>query len=106
MSAVRVAIAGAGGRMGQALIEAASSTEGVALGAAVDLKAGQAGDVTINTDLCRKSRAYRVNPGQFPTAQASLHELVPALFEEWQLPDIVDGQRLRLILIAQRLLSR
>ena len=37
MSVVRVAIAGAGGRMGRALLEAATSTEGVALGAALDL---------------------------------------------------------------------
>ena len=37
MSTVRVAIAGAGGRMGQALLEAATSTEGVALGAALDV---------------------------------------------------------------------
>jgi len=39
MSAVRVAIAGAGGRMGRALIEAATSTEGVALGAALEVAA-------------------------------------------------------------------
>jgi 4-hydroxy-tetrahydrodipicolinate reductase len=37
MSAMRVAIAGAGGRMGQALLEAATSTEGIALGAALDV---------------------------------------------------------------------
>ena len=37
MSAVRVAIAGAGGRMGRALLEAATSTDGVKLGAALDL---------------------------------------------------------------------
>jgi 4-hydroxy-tetrahydrodipicolinate reductase len=36
MSLVRVAIAGAGGRMGRALLEAATSTEGVALGAALE----------------------------------------------------------------------
>ncbi len=36
MSAVRVAIAGAGGRMGRALIEAATSTEGIALAAALE----------------------------------------------------------------------
>ena len=39
MSAVRLAIAGAGGRMGRALIEAASSTPGVALAAAIDMAA-------------------------------------------------------------------
>jgi len=37
MSAVRVAVAGAGGRMGRALLEAATSTEGVKLGAAFDV---------------------------------------------------------------------
>lgn len=37
MSAVRVAVAGAGGRMGRALLEAATSTEGIALGAALDV---------------------------------------------------------------------
>lgn len=37
MSAVRVAIAGAGGRMGRALLEAASATEGVELAAALDV---------------------------------------------------------------------
>ncbi|HET7549470.1 MAG TPA: 4-hydroxy-tetrahydrodipicolinate reductase [Usitatibacter sp.] len=37
MSAVRVAIAGAGGRMGRALLEAAGSTEGVRLAAALDV---------------------------------------------------------------------
>jgi 4-hydroxy-tetrahydrodipicolinate reductase len=37
MSAVRVAVAGAGGRMGRALLDAATSTEGILLGAALDL---------------------------------------------------------------------
>jgi len=37
MNAVRVAIAGAGGRMGRALIEAATSTPGVAFAAAIDV---------------------------------------------------------------------
>ncbi|HXZ48177.1 MAG TPA: 4-hydroxy-tetrahydrodipicolinate reductase [Usitatibacter sp.] len=37
MSAVRVAIAGAGGRMGRSLLEAATSTDGVALAAALDV---------------------------------------------------------------------
>ena len=36
MSGVRVAVAGAGGRMGRALLEAATSTEGIALAAALD----------------------------------------------------------------------
>ena len=35
--ALRLAIAGAGGRMGQALLEAATSTEGIALGGALDM---------------------------------------------------------------------
>ena len=51
MSTVRVAIAGASGRMGLALLEAAASTEGVALGAAVDLAASTWGGVSIGTDV-------------------------------------------------------
>jgi 4-hydroxy-tetrahydrodipicolinate reductase len=51
MSPVRVAIAGAGGRMGLALLEAAAATEGVALGAAVDLTASTWGGVSIGTDV-------------------------------------------------------
>lgn len=51
MSPVRVAIAGAGGRMGLALMEAATTAEGVTLGAALDLKAGTWGEVAIGTDL-------------------------------------------------------
>jgi 4-hydroxy-tetrahydrodipicolinate reductase len=51
MSPVRVAIAGAGGRMGRALLEAATSTPGVALAAALDVTASMlvgrdAGDMT------------------------------------------------------------
>jgi 4-hydroxy-tetrahydrodipicolinate reductase len=42
MNPVRVAIAGAGGRMGLALLEAATATEGVALGAALDIPASRA----------------------------------------------------------------
>jgi 4-hydroxy-tetrahydrodipicolinate reductase len=37
MSAIRVAVAGAGGRMGRALLDAATSTPGIALGAALDI---------------------------------------------------------------------
>jgi len=37
MSAVRVAVAGAGGRMGRALLDAATSTEGIVLAAAIDM---------------------------------------------------------------------
>ena len=51
MSAVRVAIAGANGRMGLALLEAAAQTEGVVLGAAVDLSASTWGGVSIGTDV-------------------------------------------------------
>jgi 4-hydroxy-tetrahydrodipicolinate reductase len=51
MSPVRVAIAGASGRMGLALLEAAATTEGVALGAAVDLSASTWGGVSIGTDV-------------------------------------------------------
>ena len=51
MSAVRVAIAGASGRMGLALLEAAAATEGVTLGAAVDLAASTWGGVSIGTDV-------------------------------------------------------
>jgi 4-hydroxy-tetrahydrodipicolinate reductase len=48
---VRVAIAGASGRMGLALLEAAAQTEGVMLGAAVDLSASTWGGVSIGTDV-------------------------------------------------------
>jgi 4-hydroxy-tetrahydrodipicolinate reductase len=41
MSAVRVAVAGAGGRMGRALLDAATSTEGVSLAAALDVPASE-----------------------------------------------------------------
>ena len=51
MNVVRVAIAGASGRMGLALLEAAAATEGVALGAAVDLAASTWGGVSIGTDV-------------------------------------------------------
>jgi len=37
MTSVRIAVAGAGGRMGMALLEAATSTPGVSLGAALDM---------------------------------------------------------------------
>jgi 4-hydroxy-tetrahydrodipicolinate reductase len=48
---VRVAIAGASGRMGLALLEAAAQTEGVMLGAAIDLAASTWGGVSIGTDV-------------------------------------------------------
>jgi 4-hydroxy-tetrahydrodipicolinate reductase len=51
MSPVRVGIAGASGRMGQALLETATATEGVAVGSAVDLSPGSWGGVAIGTDV-------------------------------------------------------
>jgi 4-hydroxy-tetrahydrodipicolinate reductase len=72
MSAVRVAVAGAGGRMGRALLEAATSTEGVKLAGALDAPgtpwAGRdAGDlcggahgVTIVTDVAAALRSADV----------------------------------------------
>ena len=54
---VRVAIAGASGRMGLALLEASAQTEGVQLGAAIDLTASTWGGVSIGTDV----RAALVN---------------------------------------------
>jgi 4-hydroxy-tetrahydrodipicolinate reductase len=51
MSAVRVAVAGASGRMGQALLEAARNYEGVALGAALDMRSARHGDIEIGTDV-------------------------------------------------------
>jgi 4-hydroxy-tetrahydrodipicolinate reductase len=72
MSAIRVAVAGAAGRMGRALLEAATATEGVALGAALDVAgspyAGRdAGDlvagargIAIGTDIAAAVRASDV----------------------------------------------
>jgi len=51
MSPVRVAIAGAGGRMGRALLEAAGGTQGVEVGAALDVSPGAWGEVAIGTDV-------------------------------------------------------
>jgi 4-hydroxy-tetrahydrodipicolinate reductase len=51
MSLVRVGVAGAGGRMGQALLEAATSIEGFVVGSAVDLAPGSWGNVAIGTDV-------------------------------------------------------
>ena len=52
---MKIAIAGAGGRMGRALLDAATTTEGVTLGAALDLPgtawAGRdAGDLCSNAE--------------------------------------------------------
>jgi 4-hydroxy-tetrahydrodipicolinate reductase len=51
MNAVRVAIAGAGGRMGQALLEAARATDGVQLASALDMVSGSSGGTAIGTDV-------------------------------------------------------
>ncbi len=51
MNAVRVAIAGAGGRMGQALLEAARATDGVQLAAALDMVSGSSGGTAIGIDV-------------------------------------------------------
>jgi len=59
MSAVRVAVAGAGGRMGRALLEAATSTEGVALAAALDV-AGSALAGRDAGDLVSGARGVRI----------------------------------------------
>ena len=60
MSAVRVAIAGAGGRMGRALLDAATSSEGVALGAALDMP-GTAWAGRDAADLCANARGVTVD---------------------------------------------
>lgn len=72
MSGVRVAVAGAGGRMGRALLEAATATEGVALAAALDMAGSEwagrdAGDlcsaargITIDTDAAAALRSADV----------------------------------------------
>ena len=44
---VRVAIAGAGGRMGRALLDAAAGTQGVAIAAALDVTPGRWNDIEI-----------------------------------------------------------
>jgi 4-hydroxy-tetrahydrodipicolinate reductase len=59
MNAVRVAIAGAGGRMGRALLDAATSTEGVALAAALDV-AGSEWAGRDAGDLCSAARGVIV----------------------------------------------
>lgn len=72
MSPVRVAVAGAGGRMGLALLEAATSTPGVALAAAIDMPGSRlagrdAGEavalargVTVGTDAAKALEASDV----------------------------------------------
>src|SRR5207302_596480 len=53
MKPLRVAIAGASGRMGHALLEAAANTEGMALAGAFDVSAGSWGGVAIGNDVSR-----------------------------------------------------
>jgi 4-hydroxy-tetrahydrodipicolinate reductase len=59
MSEVRVAIAGAGGRMGRALLDAATSTPGVKLAAALDV-AGSEWAGRDAGDLCAPARGIAV----------------------------------------------
>lgn len=60
MSAVRVAIAGASGRMGRALLEAAAATEGVALASALDIAPGSWGGMEVGTDVAGALRGADV----------------------------------------------
>ena len=60
MSAVRVAIAGASGRMGRALLEAAVATEGVQVAAALDIVSGRWGNLPIGTDVAEAVRGADV----------------------------------------------
>jgi 4-hydroxy-tetrahydrodipicolinate reductase len=50
---LRLAIAGAGGRMGRALVEAARNTPGASLAAALDTSPGQVEGIEITTDVGR-----------------------------------------------------
>ncbi len=59
MNAVRVTIAGAGGRMGRALLDAATATEGVALAAALDV-AGSEWAGRDAGDLCSAARGVTI----------------------------------------------
>jgi 4-hydroxy-tetrahydrodipicolinate reductase len=59
MKAVRVAVAGAGGRMGRALLDAATSTPGVALAAALDI-AGSDWAGRDAGDLCSPARGIAI----------------------------------------------
>jgi len=59
MSAVRVAIAGAGGRMGRALLDAATSTEGIALGAALEMPGAPWGGRDA-ADLCANAKGVTI----------------------------------------------
>lgn len=59
MSTVRVAVAGAGGRMGRALLEAATATPGIALGAALEM-AGSSWIGRDAGDLCAAAKGTLV----------------------------------------------
>ena len=50
---VRLAIAGAGGRMGRALLDAARAAPGVSLAAALDTAAGRVDGIEVGTDVAR-----------------------------------------------------
>jgi 4-hydroxy-tetrahydrodipicolinate reductase len=59
MSAARVAVAGAGGRMGRALLDAATSTEGVKLAAALDMPGSEWAGRDAG-DLCAAARGITI----------------------------------------------
>ena len=59
MNPVRIAIAGAGGRMGRALLEAAAGTKGITIAAAIDV-AGSAHVGRDAAELCAEARGVRV----------------------------------------------
>jgi 4-hydroxy-tetrahydrodipicolinate reductase len=61
MSAVRVAVAGAGGRMGRALLEAATSTEGVRLAAALEVAASPLAGRDAG-EIAAAARGVRIEP--------------------------------------------
>jgi 4-hydroxy-tetrahydrodipicolinate reductase len=60
MSALRVAVAGAGGRMGRALLDAATSTPGIELAAALDIPGSEWAGRDAG-DLCSAARGIRVD---------------------------------------------
>jgi 4-hydroxy-tetrahydrodipicolinate reductase len=70
MSAVRVAIAGAGGRMGRALLEAAASTEGVKLVGALDVASSPCAGRDAG-ELCAEARGIVVATATAGALQAA-----------------------------------
>jgi 4-hydroxy-tetrahydrodipicolinate reductase len=74
MNAVRVAIAGAGGRMGRALLEAATETPGIALAAAMDAAGSEWADRDAGA-LCAGARGITIATDP-ATALASADVLV------------------------------